>query len=122
MNIIGSLIGLALVEKSGRRKLTLRSLFAVSLVLAGIAVAFYEAEHQSPAVDMNSLGKDSQASTCNSYEWCFDCTQDENCGYCSYYITGFVPVLCICATVYREYMLNFHELVNLLSTFLFLYG
>ena len=49
-NFIGSLLGLYLCDRIGRRSLTLTSLFAVTVALLGIAFSFYYAENYSEQV------------------------------------------------------------------------
>lgn len=78
-NLLGSCVGLALVDRVGRRLLTLTSLFFVTLMLLGLSICFYLAEISTVRIDnSNWPGHD----TC-SYSYCFDCVEDENCGFCS---------------------------------------
>ena len=75
---MGSIIGLYFVDKVGRRPLTLISLLGVILSLLGIAYCFFNAQQSS-----QKLTGDFGGSDCSDYEWCFDCVQDEACGFCS---------------------------------------
>jgi SP family myo-inositol transporter-like MFS transporter 13 len=77
-NFAGSLVGLMIVDRYGRRWLTLTSLGFVSIFLVAIGAAFYVTEHYSSNIDLRIGGEQ-----CSEYNYCFDCTQDENCGYCS---------------------------------------
>lgn len=80
-NLFGSCVGLYLVEKSGRRPLTLFSLGFVVASLLGLSITFYAALHQSEQTDVDaSYGT---GSACNSYKYCFDCVQDKDCGFCT---------------------------------------
>lgn len=80
-NLSGSCLGLYLVERRGRRPLTLYSLGSVVIALLGLSIAFYAAQHQSDQTDTNAHFGSGQ--TCDSYKYCFDCVQNENCGFCT---------------------------------------
>jgi SP family myo-inositol transporter-like MFS transporter 13 len=77
------------VDRIGRRSLTLKSQCSVVLLLSAIALCFYFAEINSPQIDNDIYNQEithpylSLSSHCSSYKYCFDCVQDENCGYCS---------------------------------------
>lgn len=75
-NFVGSIVGLCLVDRYGRRWLTLSSLLLVALVLCGISLTFYLAQHGSPKTSISSCGS-------KTYDWCFDCIQNDDCRYCS---------------------------------------
>lgn len=77
-NFVGSLIGLSFVEKIGRRKLTLISLFFVSVFLGLISLSFYFAEKNSGDSSATML-----SGSCSQYHYCFDCIQDDGCGFCT---------------------------------------
>jgi hypothetical protein len=47
------------------------------IALVGIAMCFYYAQTSSTRLTGDITGH-----SCEQYEWCFDCVQDENCGYC----------------------------------------
>lgn len=81
-NVLGTVIGLYFVDRVGRRRLTLASLSIVCVALIAIGVVFYIAQHQSPHVNTNTV---SDINNCNQYQYCFDCVQDDSCGYCSDY-------------------------------------
>ena len=49
-----------------------------------IGVVFYLAEHESQHINANTTDN---IDNCNQYQYCFDCVQDDNCGYCSSYNT-----------------------------------
>jgi len=83
-NVLGTIIGLYCVDRIGRRKLTLTSLGLVCFVLMAIGVVFYLAEHESQHINANTTDN---IDNCNQYQYCFDCVQDDNCGYCSSYNT-----------------------------------
>jgi SP family myo-inositol transporter-like MFS transporter 13 len=80
-NLSGSCVGLFLVERSGRRQLTLFSLGAVVVALLGLSVTFYAAQHQSERADSEAAY--GAGAACDSYQYCFDCVQDSDCGFCT---------------------------------------
>ncbi|CAJ1056132.1 proton myo-inositol cotransporter-like isoform X1 [Xyrichtys novacula] len=79
-NFVFTMLGVWLVERVGRRKLTLGSLFGTGLSLTLLAVGFLLAAQSSspvtlhPAVPLNS--------TCGHYEFCEPCMLDPGCGFC----------------------------------------
>jgi MFS transporter, SP family, solute carrier family 2 (myo-inositol transporter), member 13 len=76
-NFFGSCVGLYFVDRMGRRALTIYSQISTVLCLACLSLCFYLAQQTSPHL-MTSHGGD-----CSSYHYCFDCVQDDGCGYCS---------------------------------------
>jgi MFS transporter, SP family, solute carrier family 2 (myo-inositol transporter), member 13 len=76
-NFIGSCGGLYSVDRYGRRSLTLYSIFGVSICLSLLSISFYFAEVMSPKASSSSL-----EGGCSQYSYCFDCIQDDNCGWC----------------------------------------
>lgn len=82
-NFAGTVIGLFFVERVGRRKLTLGSLAAVTVVLVAIGAAFYGAQQSSDKITVHNV---QGSGHCGDYKWCFDCSQDADCGFCSSYM------------------------------------
>ena len=62
-NFIGSLVGMNLVDRLGRRSLTLTSLLGVIFALAIISITFYNAEVSSQAIPFDATNP----STCREY-------------------------------------------------------
>lgn len=79
-NFVFTLLGVWLVDRVGRRKLTLGSLVGTGLSLALLAVGFLLSAQNSPAVTLHPF--DSQNSTCKLYGFCESCMLDPNCGFC----------------------------------------
>lgn len=73
-NFIFTFVGLHLVDRLGRRVLTLCSLAGVVLFLFALGCSFYFAHTQSAPV----LG----AGACGHAGTCFDCVSNELCGFC----------------------------------------
>ncbi|XP_045605756.1 proton myo-inositol cotransporter isoform X2 [Procambarus clarkii] len=76
MNFLGTFIGLWLVERLGRRPLTLGSLFGTMVSLLLLALSFQMAYNDSPNVSVPSTVPDCQADTCGV------CTSQSACGFC----------------------------------------
>uniref|UniRef100_A0A3P8T969 Proton myo-inositol cotransporter n=2 Tax=Amphiprion percula TaxID=161767 RepID=A0A3P8T969_AMPPE len=79
-NFVFTLVGVWLVERVGRRKLTLGSLLGTGLSLALLAVGFLLSAQNSPPVTLHPV--DSQNSTCRLYRSCELCMLDPDCGFC----------------------------------------
>ncbi|XP_073328930.1 proton myo-inositol cotransporter-like isoform X2 [Pagrus major] len=79
-NFVFTLVGVWLVERVGRRKLTLGSLIGTGLSLALLAVGFLLSAMNSPPITLHPV--DSQNSTCNLYASCEFCMLDPVCGFC----------------------------------------
>ncbi|XP_066490233.1 proton myo-inositol cotransporter [Tiliqua scincoides] len=81
-NFIFTLVGVWLVEKVGRRKLTLGSLAGTTVALVVLASGFLLSAQVSPQVTLNSEGPSGQNSTCAKYSYCDGCMLDPMCGFC----------------------------------------
>ncbi|XP_012721184.2 solute carrier family 2 member 13b isoform X3 [Fundulus heteroclitus] len=79
-NFVFTLVGVWLVERVGRRKLTLGSLLGTGLSLALLAVGFLLSAQNSPAVTLHPV--DARNSTCRLYGSCELCMLDPDCGFC----------------------------------------
>ncbi|XP_034031726.1 proton myo-inositol cotransporter-like isoform X3 [Thalassophryne amazonica] len=79
-NFAFTLVGVWLVERVGRRKLTLGSLFGTGLSLTLLAVSFLLSAQSSPPITLHPV--DPQNSTCTQYEYCEACMLDPSCGFC----------------------------------------
>jgi len=84
-NFFGSCVALRLVERLGRRVLMLGSQAAVTVMLLALATTFYMAQTTSTRLhdEVYDLPYGVPSSHCSSYKYCFDCVQDEGCGFCS---------------------------------------
>ncbi|XP_077791925.1 proton myo-inositol cotransporter isoform X2 [Podarcis muralis] len=81
-NFIFTLVGVWLVEKVGRRKLTLGSLAGTTVALLILAFGFLLSAQVSPQVTLNPEGPSGQNSTCTKYSYCNGCMLDPICGFC----------------------------------------
>ncbi|KAF1793292.1 Major facilitator superfamily domain [Phytophthora cactorum] len=74
-NFIFTFVGIYLVERAGRRLLTLGSLAGVFSSLVALGGSFFVAERES--VEVKGTG------ACAGISTCFDCVASAVCGYCS---------------------------------------
>ncbi|XP_064606088.1 proton myo-inositol cotransporter-like [Liolophura sinensis] len=89
VNFVFTMVGLYLVEKIGRRPLTLGSLVGAIVSLAWLAVGFQLSALDTPKVDF--LESASKGTGCSQYRSCYACMRDVTCGYC--YVDKFDYVL-----------------------------
>ena len=80
VNFIFTFVGLVLVERIGRRLLTLISLGGVVVSLVVMAVAFQVVSMDSPDVGWHS--NVAQEDSCDKMNTCFDCVRSKTCGFC----------------------------------------
>ncbi|CAH2275815.1 proton myo-inositol cotransporter [Pelobates cultripes] len=81
-NFSFTLVGVWLVEKLGRRKLTLGSLTGTTMALIVLALGFVLSAQVSPPVTFTPSDPSTQNSTCTKYSYCNGCMLDPNCGFC----------------------------------------
>ncbi|KAL4226735.1 hypothetical protein ACF0H5_014715 [Mactra antiquata] len=79
VNFIFTILSLYLVEKIGRRLLTLTSLMGTILSLVLIAVGFHVTSLNTPKV---TIRENLQNSSCVTYSTCYDCMRNSGCGFC----------------------------------------
>uniref|UniRef100_A0A8D0AXH8 Proton myo-inositol cotransporter n=1 Tax=Salvator merianae TaxID=96440 RepID=A0A8D0AXH8_SALMN len=82
INFAFTLFGVWLVEKVGRRKLTLGSLAGTAVALLVLALGFLLSAQVSPKVTLNPESPLAQNSTCTKYSYCNGCMLDPICGFC----------------------------------------
>ncbi|XP_078138238.1 proton myo-inositol cotransporter-like isoform X5 [Centroberyx gerrardi] len=81
-NFLFTLLGVWLVERVGRRKLTLGSIMGTCLSLALLAIGFLLSAQHSPPVTFHPLDPSMANSTCSKYQLCEPCMLDPGCGFC----------------------------------------
>ncbi|XP_066543296.1 proton myo-inositol cotransporter isoform X2 [Amia ocellicauda] len=81
-NFIFTLLGVWLVEKVGRRKLTLWSMAGTSLSLMVLATGFLLSAQHSPRITLHPEVPEAPNSTCSTYGFCDGCMLDPGCGFC----------------------------------------
>ncbi|XP_071389223.1 proton myo-inositol cotransporter-like isoform X2 [Centroberyx affinis] len=80
INFLFTLVGVWLVERVGRRKLTLGSISGSGLSLIVLALGFLLSAQNAPPVSLHPL--DPLNSTCTLYGSCDRCMLDPACGFC----------------------------------------
>ncbi|XP_061922714.1 proton myo-inositol cotransporter-like [Entelurus aequoreus] len=81
-NFLFTLLGVWLVERVGRRKLTLGSIVCTCLSLCVLAVGFLLSAQHSPPVTFHPLEPAKANTTCFKYQLCEPCMLDPACGFC----------------------------------------
>ncbi|XP_057692171.1 proton myo-inositol cotransporter-like isoform X2 [Corythoichthys intestinalis] len=79
-NFVCTSLSIWLVDRVGRRKLTVASLAGTALSLTVLSVGFLLSAQYSPAVTLKPL--DPHNSSCVLYGSCGDCMLDSACGFC----------------------------------------
>lgn len=83
MNFLVNFLGIYLVERLGRRWLTLTSLMGVIVSLAVLAVGFQILDNTSPVLKSNAnTSLTSQCYNTGEYDTCSKCVFDPQCVYC----------------------------------------
>ncbi|KAG9510010.1 Proton myo-inositol cotransporter [Fragariocoptes setiger] len=83
VNFVFTIVGYMLVERAGRRKLTLFSLFGVILSLFILGAGFQFSDYYSPPVTIADHQEANKM--CSSYTACSGCSRNIDCGYCFTY-------------------------------------
>ncbi|XP_019489263.1 PREDICTED: proton myo-inositol cotransporter-like [Hipposideros armiger] len=81
-NFIFTLVGVWLVEKVGRRKLTFGSLAGTTIALIILALGFLLSAQVSPRITFKPVAPSGQNATCTRYSYCNECMLDPECGFC----------------------------------------
>ncbi|TRY58400.1 hypothetical protein DNTS_018485 [Danionella cerebrum] len=81
-NFLFTLLGVWLVERVGRRKLTLGSSFGTMLCLCVLSLGFLLSALHSPAVSQHLTEHTVPNSSCTAHLWCEGCMLDPGCGFC----------------------------------------
>lgn len=86
-NFTFTLLGVWLVEKVGRRKLSLGSIAGTALSLFVLAVGFLVSAQHSPPITLHPADPSTLNNTCTTYGFCSDCMLNPDCGFC-YLLNG----------------------------------
>ncbi|ELU00716.1 hypothetical protein CAPTEDRAFT_175747 [Capitella teleta] len=81
VNFIFTFVGLYLVERMGRRRLTLFSVVGVTISLAVLAIGFQITAIRSPRVTFDE-GMNSTSYDCDRFSTCDGCVSSPDCGFC----------------------------------------
>ncbi|KAK7122028.1 hypothetical protein R3I93_022971 [Phoxinus phoxinus] len=97
-NFMFTLVGVWLVERVGRRKLTLGSILGTAVSLMVLAAGFLLSAQASPPVTFHPRDSSLHNSTCTHYGFCESCMLDPACGFC-YGVNGTSVVESSCVPV-----------------------
>ncbi|KAL0443021.1 UNVERIFIED_CONTAM: Inositol transporter 4 [Sesamum latifolium] len=107
LNAVGSIVSMAFVDRVGRRRLMIISMFGIIICLVALATMFYEAaDHAPPVSSLESLHFGRNA-TCTSYlrasqpsNWnCMTCLKaSSECGFCANGDSKYHPGACLALT------------------------
>ncbi|XP_067292269.1 solute carrier family 2 member 13b isoform X2 [Pseudorasbora parva] len=81
-NFLFTVLGVWLVDRVGRRKLTLGSLLGTAVSLMVLAAGFLLSAQTSPPVTFHPSDTSLYNSTCNNYGFCESCMLNPDCGFC----------------------------------------
>ncbi|XP_067110791.1 proton myo-inositol cotransporter-like [Osmerus mordax] len=81
-NFLFTLLGVWLVERVGRRKLTLGSMLGTCVSLSLLAVGFLLSAQHSPPISLHPTDPIVANSTCATHLMCEPCMLDPGCGFC----------------------------------------
>jgi len=76
-NFVFTFVALFLIERAGRRKMTLASLFGIVVSLCLLAGTFVLVKNESPKTVIAYHGD-----RCSRMSTCYDCIEDAKCGFC----------------------------------------
>lgn len=103
LNAVGSIISMSVVDRFGRRRLMIVSMFGIITCLVALSIVFFEASSQAPKVSHAASVNFAANATCPAYgsaqkpsSWnCMTCLKAE-CGFCS--TGGKAPGACLALT------------------------
>ncbi|KAL0353298.1 UNVERIFIED_CONTAM: Inositol transporter 4 [Sesamum angustifolium] len=107
LNAVGSIVSMAFVDRVGRRRLMIISMFGIIICLLALATMFYEAsDHAPPVSSLESLHFGRNA-TCATFlqasqpsNWnCMKCLKaSSDCGFCANGDSKYHPGACLAVT------------------------
>ncbi|CAK9181345.1 unnamed protein product, partial [Ilex paraguariensis] len=105
LNADGSIFSMAFVDRFGRRRLMMISMFGIIFCLLVLSAVFYEASSHSPLVNCFESTHFGANSTCPSYlkvsdasSWnCMTCLKASSCAFCANGDSKYLPGACLAA-------------------------
>ncbi|GMH15758.1 hypothetical protein Nepgr_017599 [Nepenthes gracilis] len=107
LNAVGSIVSMAFVDRSGRRKLMIVSMAGIITCLVALAVVFYQAAAHAPMVSYSESIQFGKNATCPAYaratdaaSWsCMTCLRSHSeCAFCADKANENNPGSCVTAT------------------------
>ncbi|KAK6265090.1 Major facilitator [Theobroma cacao] len=105
LNAVGSIISMTLVDRYGRRRLMIVSMFGIITCLVVLSIVFFQAASHSPKINQFESTHFAINATCPSYlsapnpaSWnCMSCLKAE-CGFCANGANEYSPGACLALT------------------------
>uniref|UniRef100_A0A5B7AU98 Putative inositol transporter 4-like n=1 Tax=Davidia involucrata TaxID=16924 RepID=A0A5B7AU98_DAVIN len=106
LNAIGSIVSMAFVDRFGRRRLMIISMFGIIVCLVVLSVMFFQASVHAPSISNTESTYFGGNSTCSSYmtapdasSWnCMTCLKaSSDCAFCANGASKYLPGACLAA-------------------------
>ncbi|KAG2309121.1 hypothetical protein Bca52824_028869 [Brassica carinata] len=113
LNALGSIVSMILVDRYGRRRLMIISMFGIISCLVILAAVFSEASNQAPKIDTRDSISFALNGTCHAFapytaskaspsNWnCMNCLRS-NCGFCSNEAQEYAPGACVVQSAHMK--------------------
>jgi SP family myo-inositol transporter-like MFS transporter 13 len=106
LNAVGSIVSMAFVDRYGRRRLMIVSMFGIITCLVVLSIVFFQASIHAPSISGFETTHFGGNSTCAAYttapdakSWnCMSCLKADDCGFCSNAAQEYGPGACLVAT------------------------
>lgn len=106
LNALGSIVSMAFVDRYGRRKLMIISMFGIITCLVVLSVLFFEASKHAPLVRSTESLHFGRNATCMGFlqasqptKWnCMSCLKASSCAFCAYGDNKYHPGACLAET------------------------
>ncbi|XP_071723857.1 inositol transporter 4 [Rutidosis leptorrhynchoides] len=105
LNAVGSIVSMAFVDRSGRRKMMIISMIGIISCLIVLSIVFIQASNHAPKISSLESSEFGTNSTCPTYtsapnaaKWsCMSCLKAE-CAFCSHAGNEYLPGACLANT------------------------
>ncbi|XWS15472.1 hypothetical protein CRYUN_Cryun34aG0003600 [Craigia yunnanensis] len=105
LNAVGSIVSMTFVDRYGRRRMMIISMFGIITCLIVLSIVFFEAASHSPKIDQFESTHYATNATCPSFvstanpaSWnCMSCLKAE-CGFCANGANEYSPGACLALT------------------------
>ncbi|XP_048335270.1 inositol transporter 4 isoform X2 [Ziziphus jujuba] len=102
LNCVGTVISMCFIDRYGRRRLMIISMFGIIICLVALAAVFFQAASNSPAISSYESTHFGNNSTCSAYisapnpsSWdCMKCLKAE-CAFCAHKASKHQPGACL---------------------------
>ncbi|KAL3521843.1 hypothetical protein ACH5RR_014677 [Cinchona calisaya] len=106
LNVVGTIISMFFVDRYGRRRLMIISMFGIIVCLVVLSILFFEASSHAPPVSHSESFNFGVNSTCSSFikaanpsSWsCVSCLNSHDCAFCANGASQYHPGACLVST------------------------